>query len=138
MTDSELRTADAPTDGQPGERHQARPESRTEARLRARIADLEAKLAELTHCLESAETRASEVLFLRALVDARTSELASMTERVRHLEAQLAAVTEASARSDAVLADLDRRFTAIATSRSWQMTRPLRLGMERVRALLGR
>jgi Tfp pilus assembly protein FimV len=81
------------------------------------MADLEAKLAELTHYLESAETRASEVLFLTAqarelgaLVDAKTSELAAMTERVRQpdaqlaaADAQLAAATEASARCGAAL-----------------------------------
>jgi predicted nucleic acid-binding Zn-ribbon protein len=138
VTDSELRTADTPTEGKPGERHETPPESRTEARLRSRIADLEAKLAELTHCLENAETRASELLSMRAQARELAVLVASMTERARQLDAQLAAATEASARSDAALAELDRRFTSIATSRSWQLTRPLRLGMERVRALLGR
>jgi hypothetical protein len=42
--------------------------SRTEVQLRARVAELEARLADVTRCLESAENRAAELLAMREQV----------------------------------------------------------------------
>jgi hypothetical protein len=48
-----------------------------EAQLRARIATLQAQLAEVTSCLESAETRAAEVASLRVRVAALEAKVAA-------------------------------------------------------------
>ena len=48
----------------------------TEAQLRARIAMLEAQLAEVASCLENAETRGAELLAVRARVTALEAKIA--------------------------------------------------------------
>jgi predicted RNase H-like nuclease (RuvC/YqgF family) len=95
--------------------------SRAEGQLRGRVADLEARLADLARCLEDAEQRAAELL--------------AVSERVRQLEAQL---TEAKSESERVRLDLERRHAAITSTRSWRLTEPLRSAANRIRDLLGR
>ena len=68
--------------------------------MRWRVAEVEARLAEVTRCLEAAENTAA----LRA----------------------------------AALDVAERKFDAIATSKSWRMTGPLRSGATRIRRLFRR
>lgn len=95
--------------------------SRAEAQLRGQAADLEARLDEVTRCLEDAEHRAAELL--------------ALSERVKQLEAQL---TAARAESDRVRLELERRHAAITSSRSWRLTGPMRSAANRARDLFGR
>jgi hypothetical protein len=67
------------------------------------VVDLEARVAELTRCLASAEARAAELVALR---DAR--------------------------------ANCEYRFTELANSRSWRMTKPLRAATAGIRRAFGR
>ena len=76
------------------------PQSRVEAQLRWQVAEVEARLAEVTRCLEAAENAAA-------------------------------------VRAEA-LEQWERRFDAIATSKSWRMTGPLRSGARRIRRLFRR
>jgi TolA-binding protein len=71
------------------------PQSRVEAQLRWRMAELEARVSELGRCLGAAEYRSSELV--------QTVE------------------------------EAERRFEAIATSKSWRMTGFLRSGARRIR-----
>lgn len=94
-------------------RRPSSPASRTEVRLRIRVAELEAQLVELAECLQGAEQRASELLSAR--------------DRIVALEA---AVAEA----DAARREAEDKLVEIAVSRSWQMTKPLRAAMQRLRS----
>lgn len=94
-------------------------QTRVEAQLRERVASLETRVAELTHCLERAENRAAA--------------LTAAQERVRLLEAELASTEASQSRID----ELERRLSVITTSRSWQMTKPVRTAMSRVRGGVG-
>ena len=89
----------------------------TEAQLRARIAMLEAQLAEVASCLETAETRAAEIPALR-------SRLTSLEEAHRSLEYAHQAATS--------------KLAVIDATRSWRYTAPLRVGGRYVRRRLGR
>jgi hypothetical protein len=85
---------------QSARRRKTPPQSRVEAQLRWRVAEVEARLAEVTRCLEAAENAAA----VRA-------------ETIRVWE---------------------RKFDAIATSKSWRMTGFLRSGARRIRGLFRR
>lgn len=94
-------------------RRPAIPASRVEAQLRARIAELESKLAEVLRCLQDAEGRAAEVLVMK--------------ERVRSLEEERTVNDN--------LEDAHRRLAVIAGSRSWRITKPLRSVAQRARRM---
>jgi hypothetical protein len=81
------------------------PASSQEAQLRARIAQLEAALADSGRCLEDAEQRAGRLLEAQA--------------RIRTLEDDLAV--------------LERTLKAVAASKSWRLTAPLRRLLARTR-----
>ena len=85
------------------------PASRTEVRLRIRVAELEAQLVEMAACLEAAERRASELLTARD----RTAVDAEAERR-----------------------EAERRYAEIAGSRSWQLTKPFRTAAGRLRRSL--
>ena len=97
--DMDASPATAPPQRSP-RRRTSPPQSRVEAQLRWRVAEVEARLAEVTRCLEAAENAAA-------------------------------------VRADA-LDEWERRFDAIATSKSWRMTGPLRSGARRIRRLFRR
>ena len=118
--ESRLGIATVSSNGRTAARPESPPDGRAEARLRARVAELEAQLAQITQCLEDAETRAAELLAAR--------------DRITTLETQLGRASEAH---DA-LRELERKYTIVTTSRSWLMTAPLRRRMERIRGFVGR
>lgn len=86
------------------------PSSQAEARLRAHAAQLEARLLEVTHCLEQAEQRSAEVLTLR--------------DQLQRYENALRAA--------------EQKHVALTNTRSWRLTEPLRSGMGWSRRVLGR
>ncbi len=49
--------------------------SRSEAQLRSKLAELDARLAEVTRCLEAAETRAAEVASAKGEIEAQLRRL---------------------------------------------------------------
>lgn len=100
MTEHELGVGRPVNSNRGSARREPPPAGPTEARLHARVAELEARLSEVSRCLVDAENRAAE--------------------RQRAVE------------------ELDRRYTVIATSRSWRMTRALRAAGGRVRDLFRR
>ncbi|MGI8428712.1 MAG: hypothetical protein ACR2OB_05275 [Solirubrobacteraceae bacterium] len=84
------------------------PQTRDHAQLHAHLQQLEARLAEVTGCLDAAETRGAELLSTQAYVQTLEAELHR----------------------------LQRKLAAVEDSRSWRMTAPLRTGLRRVRDLL--
>jgi hypothetical protein len=57
-------------------RRERSPNGRAEAQLRARVAELEARLADVGRCLEAAESRAADRLALQAELDLAWHRLA--------------------------------------------------------------
>jgi hypothetical protein len=109
----EARPSGAPNrqaHGQPA----APPASRVEAQLRARVVELEARLVEVTRCLEAAEHEAD--LARGAAKEARI--VADDVERAHRRT--------------------EDRLAVICASRSWRITSPLRSGMRSMRGRLGR
>jgi chromosome segregation ATPase len=115
--------ADPSGGGGSAARRQPAADGRTEAQLRERVVGLEARVAEVTRCLEAAENRAAELA-------ATQQRMRSMQERVQSIEAERDLLR---ARID----ELERKLRVITTSRSWQMTKHARSAMSRVRRTLG-
>jgi len=75
IADPPLGVAGSPNHRPGGGRRQPPPANRAEGRLRFEVAELQARLAEVTRCLEAAENRTAEVVRARDELAAAAADL---------------------------------------------------------------